>query len=113
MRQWSAAGGDIQYGQHVAGGAALVQRHEHMIETVPGELGSDPEWGIGARALLGRTTVGVDTEGLAATYRAQHLRDPETAEVEATIEYDGQRLTYAATITPNEGVEEELQVVIE
>lgn len=113
MRQWSTAGGDLQYGRLVSGGTALVQRHEHMLQTAPGELGSDPEWGIGARTLLGRTKADVDLRGLAATYRAQHLRDPETTEVEATIDYDGSRLEYQATITAADGVENELEVIIE
>jgi hypothetical protein len=112
MRQWSAKGGDIQYGREVSDGEALVQRHEHMIETAPGELGSDPEWGIGARTVLGRSVDAVDTRGLAATWRAQHLRDPETSEVDGVIDYDG-ALAYKAAITSNAGIEEELQVVIE
>jgi hypothetical protein len=113
VKQWSNAGGDLQYGRLVSGGDALVQRHEHMLHTVPGELGSDAEWGIGARALLGRDTASVDLRGLAATYRAQHLRDPETIEVEATIDYDGSRLDYAATIVAANGVASELEIVIE
>lgn len=113
MRQWSCTGGDIQYGQQVSGGAALVQRHEHMLDTVPGELGSDVEWGIGARTLLGRSTASVDTESLGATYRAQHLRDPETLEAAPVVNYDGKTLRYKATLTPREGLEEELEVILE
>lgn len=113
MKQWSTAGGLLQYGRLVSGGKALVERHEHMVHTVPGELGSDPEWGIGVRELLGRSTAEVDLRGLEATCRAQHLRDPETIEAEATILYDGSRIDYAATITAEGGVVAEPKVIIE
>lgn len=104
MRQWSARGGDVEWGVTVDGGDALVQRHAHMLDTVPGDLGSDPEWGIGIRTVLGRATAEVDARGLAAVYRAQHLRDPETVEVDAAVKYDGQRLDYAANIIGGDGI---------
>lgn len=113
MRQWSCTGGDIQYGTQVSGGDALVQRHEHMLDTSVGDLVSDVEWGIGMRELLGRTTSEVDTTSLAAVYRAQHLRDPETSEVDGTIGYDGKKLSYAAKITGTDGVTSELALVVE
>lgn len=113
MKQWSATGGDIQWGRSVSEGKALVQRHEHMLDTAPGELGSDVEWGIGARAYQGRTTAEVDTKGLAATWRAQHLRDPETEDVEGVIAFANSRLEYDATIIAKSGVQVPLEAVIE
>lgn len=104
MRQWSARGGDVEWGTTVDSGEALVQRHDHMLDTVPGDLGSDPEWGIGVRTVLGRTTAEVDARGLAAVYRAQHLRDPETVEVATTVKYDGLRLDYDAQLTGSDGL---------
>lgn len=114
MKQWSATGGDLQWGRQVSGGAALVQRHEHMIDTAPGELGSDPEFGIGIRRYQGATTLDVDPTSLAAVFRAQHLRDPETEDARGGFTLDGKGLAqYDAVITAKDGTVETVEAVIE
>lgn len=101
MKQWATQGNDIVYGRQVSGSTALLQRHEHMLKTSPGELLSDVEWGRDLDSLLGSVTP--DTRGLAAVSRAQHLKDPETQDADVEIVIAGGKLTYAVAITNTEG----------
>jgi hypothetical protein len=112
MRQWATRGGDIVYGRQVSGGTALVQRHEHMLRTTPGELLSDAEWGIGLDSVLGENDV--DTASLAAIAEAQHKTDPETVDASVTItEEPGSKLKHSGTFTANDGTVAPLTTVIE
>jgi len=101
VRQWAQRGNDIVYGRTIQGDSALLQRHANMLQTSPGELLSDVEWGRDLDSLLGSVTP--DTRGLAAVSRAQHLKDPETQDADVEIVIAGGKLTYAVAITNTEG----------
>lgn len=111
MRQWATSGNDIVYGRQVSGGAALVERQEHMLRTTPGELLADAEWGIGLEGVLGRN--GMDTTSLAAIAEAQHKTDPETVDAAVSIAVEGEKLIYKASFTSDEGTTTDLVTVIE
>jgi hypothetical protein len=111
MRQWATRGGDIVYGRQVSGGTAMVQRHEHMLQNVPGDLLSDAEWGIGLDAVLGQNDV--DTASLASIAQAQHKTDPETLDAAVTISAEGSTLKYDGRFTANDGTTAQLVTVIE
>lgn len=111
MRQWATQNGDIVYGRQVTGGTAMVQRHDHMLRTAPGELLADAEWGIGLDSVLGQNNV--DTTSLAAIATAQHKTDPETLDAVVTIEEAGGKLNYEAAFTLDDGTAVELNTVIE
>ena len=102
MKQWFATGNDIRYGRLVSGQGALMQRHEHLLATDPGDLISDPEWGKKLKALLGQ--VNGDTTVLEDVFRAQHLRDAETDSAEISIQYENGTLRYSAIITAKIGI---------
>lgn len=112
MRQWATSGNDIAYGRQVSAGTALAQRHEHMLENIPGDLGSDPEWGIGIRQYRGRTTALTDVQTLADVFRAQHLSDPETADADIEIDHSGTTLVYEGRFMAEDGITSTLSVVI-
>ena len=101
MKQWMTQGNDIRYGRTISGQGALVQRHEHMLSTDPGDLLSDPEWGKKLKSMLGQAAG--DTSVLEDVFRAQHLRDAETENAEVSIRYENGRLDYSATITAKNG----------
>lgn len=111
MRQWMTRGNDIVYGRTVSGGAALVQRHEHMIHTSPGDLVADPEWGLGLRAYQGQATAFADPDTLGKLFEAQHLRDPETAAADVRVQL-GERMGYDARLRGEDGLEANLALVI-
>lgn len=102
MRQWYCTGGDIQYGRTCQGSTALLQRHEHLLQTAEGELLSDPEWGKKLKDLQGAPII--DTRSLEAIFRAAHMKDPETQDAQVEITFDAGVLTYVATITAIDGV---------
>jgi hypothetical protein len=101
MRQWMTRGNDIAYGRTVTGSTALMQRHEHLLSTEPGDILADPEWGKKLAELLGQTIS--DVTVLEDLFRAQHLRDPETDNAEVSIEFENGRLFYVATLTAKNG----------
>jgi phage baseplate assembly protein W len=101
MRQWYCTGGDIQYGRTCSGSAALLQRHEHLLQTAEGELLADPEWGKKLKDLQGAPFV--DARSLEAIFRAAHMKDPETQDAQVEITYESEVLTYVATITATDG----------
>lgn len=90
----------------------MVQRHEHMLETRPGDLVSDPEWGIGLRDYHGQTTAFTDPDTLGQLFSAQHLRDPETAKADVRIELRGNEMRYDGRFTAENGLENNLALVI-
>jgi hypothetical protein len=112
MRQWMTRGKDLVEGRTVTGGAAMVQRHEHMLETRPGDLVSDPEWGIGLRDYQGQTTAFTDADTLGQLFSAQHLRDPETASADVRVTINGAKLTYDGRFRGEDGLENNLALVI-
>jgi phage baseplate assembly protein W len=101
MKQWFTQGNDIRYGRQISGQGAIMQRHEHLLATDPGDLLSDPEWGKKLKALLGQ--VNGDTTVLEDIFRAQHLRDVETDTAEVSIQYENGRLRYGVIITSKTG----------
>lgn len=111
MRQWATHDGDIVYNRQVSGGTALVQRHDHMLRTTPGELLADPEWGVGLENVLGANDI--DTASIGAIAQAQHRTDPETLDAAVTIEADGGTLTYDGLFTLDDGTTAPLTTVIE
>lgn len=111
MRQWSTSGNDVQYGRQVSGSRALLQRHEHMLKTEPGELVSDAEWGKSLKGLQG--TSRLDTPSLEAVFRGAHLADTETQDARVTIAFDGETMHYNAVLIGKDGVATTLETVIE
>lgn len=111
MRQWATSGGDIVFGRQVSGGTALVQRQGHMLQTAPGELLSDVEWGIGLDRVLGQNDL--DTASLGAIAAAQHKTDTETLDAAVAIEQVGSKLNYSATFTLDDGTTASINTVIE
>jgi hypothetical protein len=111
MRQWSTSGNDIQYGRQVSGSRALLQRHEHLLKTDPGELVSDVEWGKRLDKLQGASNL--DAPSLEAVFRGAHLADPETQDARVSIEFVGETMQYSAVLVGNDGVETTLETVIE
>ena len=101
MKQWAQRGNDIVYARVILGNTALLQRHANLLQTSPGDLMSDIEWGFDLDRLLGATEP--DTRGLSAVARAQHLKDPETQGAEVEIEIAAGKLTYAASLTNAQG----------
>jgi hypothetical protein len=112
MRQWMTRGNDIVYGRTVKGGAAMVQRHEHMLKTSPGDMVSDVEWGIGIRQYQGSTTAFTDVDTLGQLFAAQHLRDPETASADVRVDLKDTRLSYDGRFRGENGLENNLALVI-
>ncbi len=111
MKQWSTSGNDIQYGRQVSGSRALLQRHEHLLKTDPGELVSDVEWGKRLDKLQGASNL--DAPSLEAVFRGAHLADPETQDARVSIAFAGETMHYSAVLVGNNGVETTLGTVIE
>lgn len=105
-------GNDLVEGRTISGGAAMVQRHEHMLTTRPGDLVSDPEWGIGLRDYQGQTTAFTDPDTLSQFFSTQHLRDPETASANVRVTIDHAKLTYDGRFRGEIGLENNLALVI-
>jgi len=112
MKQWATRGNDIVYSRQVSGGTALAQRHEHMLKTTAGDLPSDAEWGIGIKQYKGQTEATADPRTLADIFRGQHLRDPETADVDAVVKLANGTLEYEATFTGEDGAQSTLALVV-
>ncbi len=111
MRQWSTSGNDIQYGRQVSSSRALLQRHEHLLKTDPGELVSDVEWGKRLDKLQGASNL--DAPSLEAVFRGAHLADPETQDARVSIAFTGETMHYSAVLVGKNGTEATLETVIE
>ena len=100
---------DIQPGRIATDATAFLQRHSHIIDTPPGQLPQDPEWGLGLARYLGARVGPGDIPQLQAVARVAHLRDPETVEAEVTITLLAPgRARYQARLFARDGVIAEL-----
>ena len=90
MRQMGGAE-DYTPGRTADGIEAIAQRAYHILDTPPGGLPQDPEWGWGLRDLIGQGLVDGDLRVHEAIGRAAFKRDPEIldADVAITLAADG------------------------
>lgn len=82
---------DITPGRTADGVEALKMRVFHIIDTPPGALPQDPEWGWGLAQYIGEPVTDADIRLLAQIGRAAFRRDPEVhdATVEITVPSPG------------------------
>lgn len=76
---------DITPGRAADGIAALQMRAVHIIDTPPGGLPQDPEWGWGIRELIGENLGPGDLRLAEQVGRAAFRRDPEVKDATVTI----------------------------
>ncbi len=108
MRQWFCVR-DLVPGRVASGVVAFLQRHIHIIDTPPGALPQDPEWGLGLARYVGARIAPGDLPRLEALARIAHLRDPETVDASVTITLLSERtVLYHARLIPRSGVAVEL-----
>jgi phage baseplate assembly protein W len=85
MRQM---GGAVDYtpGRVADGIEAIRQRAAHILDTPPGALPQDPEWGWAIRDMIGVGLAPGDLRTAEAIGREAFRRDPEIDDAEVTIE---------------------------
>lgn len=88
---------DLTPGRAAEDVEALRMRAVHIIDTSPGELPQDPEWGWGARNYLGTNLGAGDLELIGQIGRAAFRRDPEVQDATVSI---AQTSPGRATIRP-------------
>ena len=76
---------DLTPGRAAEGVEALKMRAVHIIDTSPGELPQDPEWGWGVRNYLGVNLGAGDLDLIAQVGRAAFRRDPEVSDATVSI----------------------------
>lgn len=81
-------GGAVDYepGRVAEGIEAIRQRAAHILDTPPGALPQDPEWGWGIREMIGVGLAPGDLRTAEAIGREAFRRDPEIEDAEVTIE---------------------------
>lgn len=84
MRQM---GGAVDYtpGRTAEGIEAIRQRAAHIIDTPPGSLPQDPEWGWAIRDMVGVGLAPGDLRTAEAIGREAFRRDPEIDDAEVSI----------------------------
>lgn len=81
-------GGAVDYtpGRTAEGLEAIRQRAAHILDTPPGALPQDPEWGWAIRDMIGVGLEPGDLRTAEAIGRDAFRRDPEIADAEVSIE---------------------------
>lgn len=81
-------GGAVDYtpGRVAEGIEAIRQRAAHILDTPPGALPQDPEWGWDLRGMIGVGLAPGDLRTAEAIGREAFRRDPEIVDAEVTIE---------------------------
>jgi len=80
---------DLTPGRLADGIEAIRMRAFRIIETEPGQLPQDPEWGWGLRRYVGVPLGPADLELIAQIGRAAFRRDPEIQDARVTITQEG------------------------
>lgn len=83
-------GGAVDYepGRMAEGLEAIRQRAAHILDTPPGALPQDPEWGWGIREMIGVGLAPGDLRTAEAIGREAFRRDPEIDDAEVHIELE-------------------------
>jgi phage baseplate assembly protein W len=76
---------DITIGRSAVGVEAVRQRAYRILDTPPGALPQDPEWGWGIRDLIGVGLEPGDLRTQEAIGRAAFRRDPEVVDASVAI----------------------------
>lgn len=84
MRQMGGAE-DYTPGRSVEGVEAIAVRAYHILDTPPGALPQDPEWGWGIRDLIGKGLIDGDLRLHEAIGREAFKRDPEILDADVSI----------------------------
>lgn len=76
---------DYRPGRTVRDAEAVAERVSHIIDTPPGSLPQDPEWGWAIRNLIGVGLEEGDLDTAAALGREAFRRDPEVLDADVLI----------------------------
>lgn len=90
MRQMGGAE-DVTIGRTATGVEAVRMRAYHILDTPPGGLPQDPEWGWAIRDMLGQGLEPGDLRTAEAIGREAFKRDPEILDAEVSITLTGER----------------------
>jgi hypothetical protein len=105
---------DITLGRTVRGGAGIVARIWHIVESPKGSIPQDPALGWGLSSKLGRKTNETSLKMEAAIGRDEIKKDPEVADATVTItNIGGNRYQVSIIAMPTSGAIVEINEVIE